>query len=337
MSNLLIFGGLMIDRYYWVDRLPERGHDGVIRSSSEFVGGCAINMAFTAKNLGGAPYVVSYVGRDEMGRACIDYLRGKGMPVDCVKQAPEGGSNGGVMGGTNQAEIAKNGLADSGACRIGYCLVFVESGGERTFLVEEGCEGVFNEQLIPGRVAEGGKAAAVTGYYLLGASGKRVILTLERLKARGCEILFDPGPAVSRIAWDVLERVAGLADVITPNWDEALYMADKGILEKKRSSKKKDPEEWAKNAAANGRRVVLTRGVSGGIAFEGSRRIAYDSVPVKTVDSTGAGDSFSGALAMAMVRNWSIEKALAVAACCASLVVGIKGPHGEFGTSWVEE
>lgn len=321
MSEILVFGGLMIDRYYCVDRFPEREHDCVIRSSSDFVGGCATNMAYTIKNLGGTPYVVSHVGEDEMGRACLDYLRDRGMPLDCVRPVADG----------------RNNRDSGGICKTGYCLVFIEPGGERTFLTEVGCESLFDEQLVPAELAENCRAAAVTGYYLLGDGGRHVVSTLEKLKARGCGILFDPGPMVDRIEPDVLEGVASLADVITPNWDEALFLAGKGIIKKLKDRKEKGPEEWARAAADSGRRVVLTRGASGGIAFEGKRHIAYDSVPVKVVDSTGAGDSFSGALAFAMARGWSMEKALAVAACCASLVAGIKGPHGKFGTGWVEE
>lgn len=334
MNKILVFGGLMIDHYYCIDRFPGRGHDGVIRSSANFVGGCAINMASTIKILGGTPYIVSYVGEDQAGEACTAYLRDKGMPVDCVRQAGERNRRA-LPRCAAQAVPGMVGTTDGGACRTGYCLVFVEPEGERTFLTKEGCEREFDEQLIPEQVAEGCNAAAVTGYYLLGDSGCRVALILEKLKAKGYNILFDPGPMVARIAPDVLERAATLADVITPNWDEALYLAGKGVLKRHKKRKGKKPEEWAKEAAATGRRIVLTRGVSGGIAFEGNRQIAYDSVPVKTVDSTGAGDSFSGALAFAMIRGWSMEKSLAVAACCASLVAGIKGPHGEFDASWV--
>ncbi len=313
MAKVLILGGLMVDRYYFVDRIPRRGHDGIIEDSFHFVGGCAINMAVTIKNLGGTPFVVSYVGRDAMGETCLDYLREKGLPLDCVRQAADGANS------------------------TGYCMVFVEPDGERTFLTKEGCEGKFDESLIPAGVSDSCCVAAVTGYYLLGNSGSRVASLLEKLKEKGCAILFDPSPMVGYIAGDVLDRVMASADVITPNWDEAVFLAGRNASRKQGGGKAKGPEAWAEAAAGEGRKVILTRGAGGGIAFEGDGRLLYDSVPAKIVDSTGAGDSFSGALAFSLARGWSTEKAVAVSALCAALTVEIKGPHGDFDTSWAKD
>ena len=139
---------------------------------------------------------------------------------------------------------------------------------------------------------------------------------------------------VDRIAVDVLERIMDLADVITPNRGEAALLAEKVIWGKKEYFKGRNPGEWAEDVAASGAKVVLTGGAGGGIVFEGNRKVAYDGIPAKTVDSTGAGDSFSGALAFGMAKGWSMDKSLAVAARCASLTAGIEGPHGEFDTSW---
>lgn len=263
MNKILIFGGLMIDRYYYVESLPKRGGDSMIRDSFDRVGGCAVNMAFTVKNLRGTPYIVSAVGNDEMGGICLDYLQEKGMLLDCVRK-PETLSNGAGEEGDNKGKA----VFDS-SCRTGYCLVFVEPDGERTFLTREGCEGEFAESLIPAGVAGECRAAALTGYYLLGKSGGSVVSVLEKLKANGYSILFDPGPMVSRIAPDLLAGALELSDVITANWDEALILAERDAFTKQKDRNKgKGPEAWAKDAATAGRRVVLTRGTEGGIAFE---------------------------------------------------------------------
>ncbi len=334
MSKVLIFGGLIMDRYYFVDRFPQRGGDAAIKHSLDFVGGCAINMAFTIKNLGGTPYIVSFVGEDEPGRACLDYLRAKGMPGDCVRQTACVKTEGGPGGRSGQNGAGEAVSGHGSPCETGYCLVFVEPGGERTFLTGEGCEAKFDELLIPERVAEESGVAAVTGYYLLGDSGSGVVSFLEKMKAKGSSVLFDPGSMVDRIAVDVLERIMDLADVITPNRGEAALLAEKVIWGKKEYFKGRNPGEWAEDVAASGAKVVLTGGAGGGIVFEGNRKVAYDGIPAKTVDSTGAGDSFSGALAFGMAKGWSMDKSLAVAARCASLTAGIEGPHGEFDTSW---
>ncbi len=70
--------------------------------------------------------------------------------------------------------------------------------------------------------------------------------------------------------------------------------------------------------------VVLTDGVNGGTA-NGSR---FAAVPAETiVDTYGAGDSFSAALAFALARGDALDDALALAARAGSAVLGGPGPY----------
>lgn len=297
MNDILIFGGLMMDKYYLIDSFPLRGQDGVIMETFDYIGGCAINMAFTIKNLGGIPYVISYVGTDEIGQTCIEYLRSNEMPEDCVRQ---------IEGDT------------------GYCMVFVEPDGERTFLTKEGCGGKFDVCLLNEKSISKSKVAVVTGYYLVGEGGRTVIAALEALKLKGYSILFDPSPMVGYLYTEVLDKMIELSDIITPNLEEGKYLA-----------KGKETENWAREMAERGHAIVLTKGVLGGTIFNKEGESSFISIPVTTVDTTGAGDSFAGALAFGMSQEWELKKSVDVAVRCASITAGICGPHGVFDTSWV--
>ena len=46
-KEILLFGGLLLDHYFSVDRWPQRGQDGYVVGQARFVGGCAENMAVT--------------------------------------------------------------------------------------------------------------------------------------------------------------------------------------------------------------------------------------------------------------------------------------------------
>ncbi|HZK02279.1 MAG TPA: carbohydrate kinase family protein [Anaerovoracaceae bacterium] len=310
MSGILIFGGLMIDQYYMIDRFPRRGQDGIITNSLEFVGGCAINMATTIKNLGGHPYVVSYLGNDEKGKRCLDYLKNQGMSSDCVQ----------IENSVKQAET-------------GYCLVFVEPDGERTFLTKEGIEGKFDDSLLSEAIINECNVVAVTGYYLIGNEGEKKVAVLKDLKKNGYRIVFDPSPLVSYIDVPVLTKIIELSDLIVPNWEESKYLAELG----KDNAESPDRLKWAKAKADSGTLIVLTMGEVGGIVFHKSGSFEYNSIPVEVIDSTGAGDSFVGALAYGISKDWDFKKSLAVATRCAALIVGINGPHGNFTTNWVDE
>ena len=115
-KECLILGGLVPDVYYSVSRWPDRGQDGFISDENVVVGGCAVNMAVTAENLGLRAHVVSCVGEDEIGGRMDGYLKEHGLSRRLIRRT------GGVSG---------------------KCLVFVEPDGERTFLTRKGAEGLF--------------------------------------------------------------------------------------------------------------------------------------------------------------------------------------------------
>ena len=85
--DILLFGGLLLDRYFTIDRWPQRGQDGFFENEENFVGGCAINMAVTIRNLGGQAHVVSALGSDAVARTIRDYLTAQGLSQALVHPA----------------------------------------------------------------------------------------------------------------------------------------------------------------------------------------------------------------------------------------------------------
>ncbi len=78
--------------------------------------------------------------------------------------------------------------------------------------------------------------------------------------------------------------------------------------------------QGAREAAALGpRSVVVTRGAQGALAWHEGREWHQPALPVPAVDTTGAGDTFSGALAAALWQGRPFGEALARAAAAASL------------------
>lgn len=54
-GEILIFGGLLLDRYFSIEKWPMRGQDGYFTGETSFVGGCAVNMAATIRTWGATP------------------------------------------------------------------------------------------------------------------------------------------------------------------------------------------------------------------------------------------------------------------------------------------
>lgn len=285
-SDIVIFGGLLLDRYFHIDRWPERSQDGFFHREESFVGGCAINMAVTIHNLGGHAHVVSCVGTDPTGLAIRDYLAQYSLSQTLVH--PTDGAS-------------------------GSCLVFLEPDGERTFLTRKGTEGDFPSELAAKIIALSPAWTGVTGYYLLGKEAPRILDCLESLHHEGSKILFDPSPLVGDICPDVLARMVAISDILTPNMTELPLLGG---------------EEKLPDLVASGKSVLLKRGAQGGTVYNTAETFDYVSMLCETVDTTGAGDSFSGALLYAMTNHYSLRQGVELAARCAAKTVQLRGPHG---------
>ena len=171
-QDLLLLGGLVLDRYFSVTAWPRRGQDGYFSREETFVGGCAANMAVTIHNLGGQAHVVSCLGDDPAGETIRRYWAAHGLSQRFLP--------------TRRGET-------------GSCLVFSEPDGERTFLTRKGVELAFPPDLAAQVAAARPAWVGVTGYYLLGEDRGRVLRTLSALRAQGTGILFDPSPLVGDI------------------------------------------------------------------------------------------------------------------------------------------
>lgn len=285
-NDIVLFGGLLLDRYFYIDRWPARGQDGFLEREESFVGGCSINMAVTVQNLGGQAHIVTCIGDDRTGRDILRYLDDHGLSKRLVRS----------LHGTT-----------------GCCLVFSEPEGERTFLTHTGVETIFPAELARDIQFLAPAWAGVTGYYLLGDEPERILDCMERLHRAGTRFLFDPSPLVGDIRPDILERMITISEILTPNTTELPALGE---------------EDRIAFLTDQGKTVILKRGESGGTVYTPEHNFDYDSVPCHTSDTTGAGDSFSGALLYAMTNSYSMEQGVELAARCAAKTCEVCGPHG---------
>ena len=284
-NDIVLFGGLLLDRYFHIDRWPTRGQDGFFDREEAFVGGCAINMAVTIHHLGGHAHVVSCVGDDHTAQSIRCYLKEHGL--------------------SNQLVLPVSGPT-------GRCLVFSEPEGERTFLTRKGVETSFPMELASAISSVRPAWAGVTGYYLLGDDAPRILDCLERLHRGGTKILFDPSPLVGDIHPQILEQIVSLSDVLTPNASELMALGGESRLPA---------------LAESGKIILFKQGAAGGRVYAPGETFHYASAPCTAVDTTGAGDSFSGAFLYAQTCRYPLRQAVELAAQCAAKTVQFHGPH----------
>lgn len=297
-DKVLILGGIIIDHYMLVDCYPERGQDICVHDTFQKVGGCAINVGITLKNLGCESFIVSTVGNDHWGNDITLYLKDNGFKTDCIRTAP------------NE--------------RSGYCLAVVEKSGERTFLTYKGCEGFFSAEMIPEELIGEIKFIYLTGYYLLNSSYHgELVFALNKLKNAGSKLMFDPGPLVEDIEDAMLLSVLKISDVVVPNYVEVEKMCRKLNIQG-------SFHDWCLGQGVE--LVVVKMGGQGVQVWGKGIHYSTTSYKVKSADTTGAGDSFAGGLIYGLLNyRDDIKASVDIASACGAITTTFMGPHGKFG------
>ncbi|MFQ6389902.1 ribokinase [Priestia aryabhattai] len=126
-------------------------------------------------------------------------------------------------------------------------------------------------------------------------------------------LLLNPAPARPLKA-EVIEQVS----YITPNEHEAELLFEG-----------KEKEEVLKQYP---NKLFITEGKQGVRYFNGEKEVVVPSYQVETVDTTGAGDTFNAALAVALAEGMGFEKGIQFANCAASLSVTKFGAQGGMPT-----
>lgn len=127
--------------------------------------------------------------------------------------------------------------------------------------------------------------------------------TLELCAKNNVKVLLNPAPAVE-LSSSMIENAA----FITPNEHELKIILGKNC----------DTEEEMKKYP---NKLIVTLGSKGVKYFDGNEMKMIPSYKVEVVDTTGAGDTFCGALAAALVRGDNLEDAIKFANKAAALSI----------------
>lgn len=312
--EVLLLGGIVMDRYFMIDRLPGRGEDAFFYDEFNRVGGCMLNTAVTLQNLGADPYMVSCIGTDSIGEKILAYVREKGFHEKFLP----------IVDGVS-----------------GSCLILSEKDGERTFIGRNEAEMIFTEAMQKGVLALKPEVVGVTGFYLTREDAERVVETVEKLHAMGSRILFDPSSLAGDIPSAILRRMIEAADVMTPNKIELeMLMAayetteDQESMDEKKADQilnvevKNPKKEFLNRMMSAGKTIIYKQGGEGGMVYGPDGIWKYESYPCEMVDSNGAGDSFFGGILYGCAMGMDLKKSVDLASRCGAKTCEVLGPHG---------
>ncbi len=245
-------------------------------------GGKGSNQAVGTARLGAASHLVAKIGTDVFAEIGVDLYQKEGVGTEFLYR--------------------------TGARPTGVGVITLNQSGENHIVLDMGA----NELLAPEDVD--------TAESLLSRS--RVVMTVLEIRqetaARAMQLgrrhgaitILNPAPAEK-----LDPAVFPFVDVLTPNESELR------ILSGLRPDDPADTVQLAQGLRRQGvKNIVITRGSRGALVIDAAGQVEMiDSVPVEVVDTTGAGDAFNSALAVAMAEGKSLGEAVRFAMVAGAL------------------
>lgn len=284
--KILNFGSLNIDNVYHVDDFVRPGETKKALSFEVFPGGKGLNQSVALARAGSDAYHAGKIGAD--GRWLVDLMRRSGVKAEA--------SDGAAV------------FVRETDCGTGKAIIQVNSEGQNAIILYEGANKTIDWAFVD----------EVFGYFEAGdilVLQNEINMVPEMIDLaweRGMQIALNPSPAnevihqcdLRKVRWLLLNEIEG-------EW----------------LTGKKKPEEMAETLmeAYPNMEIILTLGSQGVLYRSESRKCYQAAFEVNTVDTTGAGDTFTGYFLKCAADGESPETALRVASKAAALAVSRPG------------
>jgi len=287
-KKIVVVGSSNTDMVILLPHLPVPGETEIGGDFSMAAGGKGANQAVGAARAGGSVTLVARVGDDMFGNKAIAGYAKDHINADFVFQDAE----------------AKSGVA----------LIFVDKkSGENTIAVASGA----NSKLSIADVKKASKVISEASILILQL--ETPLATAEAAAAlaykAGVRIILNPAPA-RKLPDKFLKQIS----IFTPNEVEAEFFT--GI----KVSKIEDAARAADKLMAKGiETVIITLGARGSYVATKDMKKLVPSFKVKPIDTTGAGDVYNGALAVALAEGKTILEAARYANAAGALSTTVLG------------
>ena len=270
--TILVVGSINMDLVMRAPRMPAPGQTVLGKGFTTSPGGKGANQAVAVARLGGRSKMIARVGRDAFGERLRQGLESDGVDCTDVIATPE--------------------------APTGVAMIIVDARGENSIVVAGGANDLVTPDDLFSR-QEAFKGADIV-LLQLELPLPTVRATIELARRHGCKIVLDPAPAPEKMPQELCQ-----VDVLTPNVVEAEGLSGPKAFQA--GDEKLIASDLITRGAAA---VVLKLGPKGSVvAMADGHFYTVPPYKVNVVDTTGAGDAFTAALAVAMARGEKMQQA----------------------------
>jgi len=287
--KVTVVGSFNMDLLIRTPRMPIKGETILGGPFITGPGGKGANQAVAAARLDADVTMVVKLGQDAFGDQAAANLANEGICPDFI-------------------------LRD-GAAYTGVAFIVVDDAGENMIIVALGT----NALLTPADIDAAREAImeADVALFQLESPLETVTYAIRMAHAAGTTVVLNPAPSQA-LSPDLLS----LVDVLTPNQTELQLLVGKDLSGPPDLKSLEEIESAARELLSCGvGSVVVTLGVDGALSVTRDSVHHIPGYTVEVVDTTGAGDAFNGALAVALAEGRTLPEAVNFANAAAALQV----------------
>ncbi|HBN75255.1 MAG TPA: adenosine kinase [Planctomycetaceae bacterium] len=256
---------------------------------SRCAGGSAANTMMGIADFGGKGAYAGKTADDDIGQFFLNDMRNVGIRIEVP--------------------------ATSG--QSGTCVILITPDAQRTMLTHLGV----SSELGPDDIEESEIAKSqyvyIEGYLFTGESTKAAAMkAIELAKKNSVKVAFtvsDPF-LIDLFRDEFWELIHGPVDLLFCNLDEARALTGKD-----------DPVDCAHEIHHHAENVAMTLGADGSILMHEKKVIPIEGVPVKAIDTTGAGDMYAAGILFGITNGLTWQQSGHLASHAAARIVSQLG------------
>ena len=293
MKNICVIGSLNMDLVVNVDTMPKPGQTIIGSNFKEVPGGKGANQAVAMARLNGNVSMIGKVGEDGFGQTLKK--KKKNDKVD-----------------TTYIQTSKG--------ATGVALITVDKNAQNSIVVSPGANFEVKEDDIDNNIEAIKNSDIVV--LQLETPLNTIKYALNKAKELNKYTILNPAPAV-KLDDEIIKNV----DLLTPNETELEIISGVSI------ETEEDIQKAAQIMIEKGvKELIVTLGSKGSLYINKEKSMFKKAYKVEAVDTTAAGDSYTGALAVALSQDKNIEDAMDFASKVGALSVLKEGAQSSLPT-----